>query len=674
MKQILFILIAVACTLKVSAQVMPDVNRMMSMTPAERQKYGDSLIKAATKNATNMADKYGLALDETVLPGSEIKPPVKDIAKLSLIPSRPPTRTELVQQVQKSQQQLQSVMPKPEVAEVQKFSAQQSAAEIHEASIGKFYNNEPAKALYLMMEAAKQQPDSAIVWNNLGSMYNMVGLSHKAIPMLQHALQKVPGSSMILNNIAQSYFNLGDLAKARQYLEECLAIDSLNPDANHSMGMLHMFAKNYDKAMASFERELSVAMRASTLAYAAKMGKKFNLRALMKKRNAMNSVPQKDYFEEIALGKFKIPNYPMTVKEAYEQVPEFMTLGNSIGQEIMFWNTIGFPSKEQIEREGRSRPGMYSSLVKALLDELGEEFTPEYLANSDDSDFEAAGEIMNNHLKVMMSIQCPKPPQGASLEAQHAYEVKCCKEIKTPLVNQYLATYGGFWQPKMRVAQGRWKSYINQMIAIVQLDPSSGNQLAVYRTVAAYFTFMARAMSYSGTTEAIKHTLPYCDTLTIAEADSVIEADRKWRLECPSWLNIEVDFESGKVKADCNKFGLEVGDGIFGLYEHEFKTGSSTLAVGQGVKAKFFGGIGKASLKEMIYVTFDNNNQFSDFGVRRKAEVSIDDTPFKIGKVKYGGTILGVEGTWQTGINTGHTFTVKGKGLLTDFVNLSNKP
>ncbi|HYE55408.1 MAG TPA: tetratricopeptide repeat protein, partial [Chitinophagaceae bacterium] len=262
-KLFLLLVIVMAIMNNAVAQVMPDVNRMMAMSAAERQKYADSLVKASTKNATDMATKYGLAIDETVLPGTEIKPPVKDVAKLSLIPSRPPTRTELVQQVQKSQQQLQSVMPKTEVAEIQKFSAQQSAGAIHEASIAKFYNNEPEKALYLMMEAAKQQPDSVIVWNNLGAMYNLSGLSHKAIPMLQYALQQVPGSSMILNNIAQSYLNLGDLVKARQYLEECLAIDSLNPDANHSMGMLHMFAKNFDEAMRCFDRELSVAMRAS---------------------------------------------------------------------------------------------------------------------------------------------------------------------------------------------------------------------------------------------------------------------------------------------------------------------------------------------------------------------------------------------------------------------------
>lgn len=101
----------------------------------------------------------------------------------------------------------------------------------------------------------------------------------------------------------------------------------------------------------------------------------------------MNGRPQKDYFEEIHLGKFKIPSYPQTVQAAYEQVSEFSEIANSIGAEVVFWNTIGYPSAEQVAAEGRSKPGIYSALVKELLHELDEEFTPEYLANSDDANF-----------------------------------------------------------------------------------------------------------------------------------------------------------------------------------------------------------------------------------------------------------------------------------------------
>lgn len=657
---------------KATQPVMPDVNRLMAMSPAQREQYADSLKKVHSQMVVQMASQTGMAIDETVLPGFDIKPPKKDLARLALIPSRPPSRTELVAQLQKSKEQLQAVIPKPQLQEIEKFSNKNNLATLHETSIAGFYNNEPEKALYLMMNVASKQPDSIIVWNNLAAMYNHVGMQHRAAPMLQYCLQHVPGSSLILNNLGQSFMGMGDLVKAKRYFIDCLNIDSLNPDANHSMGLMHMFDKEFDEAMKYFNRELAVAVRSSTLAYAVKMGKKVNLRALQEQKNALNGRKQKDFFEEISLGKFKIPTYPQTVPAAYEQIPEYLIFGNSVQQEAMFWLSIGQPSKEQIEHEGKTRPGLFASLVNALLDELHEEFTPEYLSNMDEDDLQKGLAIFYKAEQLLANVVCPEPPQGSSIEAQIAYEIKCCKEKQQPIRNQRLMEYSGFWRPKIDVAQQRWKSYINQLIAIVQLDPSSGNQLMVYRTVSAYFTFLGSALLYSGTGEAVNKSLIICDDrYDLEKADSVINADRNWRLQCPAWLNIEVDVEVAKIKADCSKYGIEAGSTIMGQYEYNFKTGSSTLAAGVGVKAKFFKDIGKASIKQMAYITFDNNNQLADYGILGKAEVGLGDTPFNGGPIKVGGTIAGIKGEYQLGINSGYTSEVKGIGVLAEFVKIN---
>lgn len=666
MKKFLSILILLVLAMGATAQFkMPDVNKMMSMTPAQREKYADSMKKVMSQQVVEMGEKYGIPVDETVLPGYEIKPPVKDIARLSLIPSRPPTRTELVQQVQQSREQLRSVMPKTDVAEVEKFSAQHSVEQIHGAAITNFYSNQPEKALMMMMKVAMEQPDSAMAWNNLGALYNLAGVPHRAIPMLQHALQQVPGSGMILNNIGQCFLALGDMAKARSFLEQALAADSLNPDANHSMGLLHMWANNYDKAMACFNRELEVCVRGSTLAMAAKMGKKFDLRALKKKRDAMSGRKEKDHFAEIGLNKFKVPPFPQTVAEAYEQAPLFRDIATGVGEEMMFWMNSPIPP-----HDGDRHAGVYHELVKALLEELDEDFPPAYLQNDNDDDLATAMEILNKYEKQLRDIKCPQPPPGSSFEVQQAYEIKCCLEIQQPIISARISEYGAFWEKKMTAAQYRWKSYLNEMISIVQLDPSPANKLAVYRAVGAYFATVARFMSYSGTAEAVKYALPKCDTMyTSKEADSVITANRDWDLKCPAFLNMEVDLGFGKIKADCSKYAVEFGKALLGGYEHDFKTGSSTLLIGAGVKADFFAKIGKAGIKEMLYITWDKNNDFADFGVRTKAEISIGDAA-QVGPIKVGGTIIGIEATLQNGINTGLTSSVKGKGALADWIKI----
>ena len=76
----------------------------------------------------------------------------------------------------------------------------------------------------------------------------------------------------------------------------------------------------------------------------------------------------------------------------------------------------------------------------------------------------------------------------------------------------------------------------------------------------------------------------------------------------------------------------------------------------------------------MLFVTFDHNNEFADFGTRFKASAGIGDTPFEAGPVKFGGTLAGVEATWDVSINGGSVTKVKGKGVLADFIKLDSTP
>ena len=161
-------------------------------------------------------------------------------------------------------------------------------------------------------------------------------------------------------------------------------------------------------------------------------------------------------------------------------------------------------------------------------------------------------------------------------------------------------------------------------------------------------------------------------SLTTAEADSLIASSRNLDLSCPQWLNIEVDVKVAKLKADCNKYAIEAGKFWQASYEHNFRTGTTTLAAGVGAKAKFFANAGGADLKAMVYVTFDNNNEFSDVGVMGKASVKIGDTPFVLagGNGSAGGTLGGTEGVVKFGLNSGFTSGVKGTGALAEVVKI----
>ncbi|MEI2750938.1 MAG: hypothetical protein V9E88_19560 [Ferruginibacter sp.] len=598
-----------------------------------------------------------------LLPGAEIKPPVKDIKKLSLIPSRPPSRAELVSGIQQSIVQIKKGIPKPEVAAIENSVSSLPVETIHQKAIADFYADDEKKAILLMMELAAKQPDSLLVLNNLGAMLNKEGAEHKAASILMYCQDKLPNSSIVLNNLGQSFMALGDLFKAADYFNQCLSIDSLNIEANHSMGMLHYFKKEYDAAMKYFEREMSVAMRRSTMAMAYKMGKKFNLRELARRKNARSGRPEKNHFEEITMGKFSLPQFPTKTQELISRKGEWMSYAASIQAEQLFWlNNSTQVSLKYSESYGKQHPGLYSDLAQAMLDELSEEFTPEYLTNFSEMDATYLKELVALATAEINGVVCAQAPAGSSLEVQEAFAVQCCEEQRRPKADKLLSDIADRFEPLFKVGQQRWKSYINQLVAIAQLDPGAGNQMLVYNAVSGYFNYLALGTFFAGNAE-LNNLLVDCraDYKQI-DLDSLVQSNRDWMVGCPPWLNVEVDFDGMVIKADCNKYVIEAGSSIMGAFEHEFKSGKSTLLLGPGAKFKFLGLT--SEYKSQLMLVFDGNKSLSDFGVKTTAEIGASGTPLPIGGIKIGGNAAGIEISNTMTINGGYEHSLEKKGLL----------
>jgi hypothetical protein len=210
------------------------------------------------------------------------------------------------------------------------------------------------------------------------------------------------------------------------------------------------------------------------------------------------------------------------------------------------------------------------------------------------------------------------------------------------------------------------------MVDIVQLDPSAGNKKLVYATVAQYFSSLISDIQTLVCTEP--SPAECLIKMTTAEADEIIAANHDVDLNCPKWLNIELSIGISKLKADCSKYSLEVGKGVFGGYEKDFKTGTSTLTAGVGY-SETFGISGKLGAKQMVYISFDNNNEFSYFGLKGKVELGMQVTPQVIeeGVLAVGGNIGSIEGGYTLGVNSGFNATAKTKGFISEFIKLDAK-
>lgn len=615
---------------------MEDMKRFAAMSPAEQEAFKTQMLKRAEGQLKEKAAAANITIDETVLPTTQLKPPVMDMKRLATIPAAPPTRQQLMQNVAKMEAALKTVVGPQVVQKVEEFAASKSVKEIQSAAVGGWYDNNPQSALLLGMKATVKDPSDILGWNNLAALMNLSGLEHQAIPILQHCLVEKPNNSMLLNNMGQAYFGLGDLVKSKQFLQRCLSLDDLNPEANHSMAMIYLFGNDMTNALKHIEKEMQVAQRKSSLAYLVKSGQrsKINLAALRKRKMQMDGVDNRDFFSEISLEKFKIPDPPAGSKASAAWKAEHEGLFKSIAEEMMFWMKAGQPTEEQLRAEGKLYPGIYHDLVDELIRDLGDQYIPLFKYITED-DLPYLTQLQYDYTAKDRAKECPDG-NGISVEA---YNKMCC-DLKTPLIDELMAKHNSYVGAKIKEAQSNYKQYINGLISIVQLDPSPSNKRLVYTSVSHYFAFLGGAIG----AYLVKDPYMTCydNTLTSEQAVAMIESARKIDINCPSWLKLDVSLKVAKLKADCEGYNIEAD--VYKLIqvgaEKKFKTGTSTLYAGAGIDGSFKG-VASGSIQQQFYIVFDQNNQFSDLGMRGGASGEL------------GGGMIGVEFGYDFAMNSG---------------------
>jgi tetratricopeptide (TPR) repeat protein len=545
MKKLMIILCVLFLTKTVPAQnkriptVRPDLNKLLQMTPAEQEAYKKQILEQASKQAKQIATENNFKIDKTTLPGYEIKMPVKETKLLALLPAKPPTMLQLIDDVKKTRLQVLSRAPNEVLNEVNSFSNSLSAAKLEGASIAAFYNDQPIQALLLSMQSVLKNSHAVIAWNNLSSIYNMVGLPQKAIPVLMHHLQNLPNNPMLLNNMGQAYFGLGDLITAKIYLNKCLQHDSLNPEANRTMGMVKLLENDPEGAREHFEKEEQITRRESTIALINKNRFPINLYLSRAKNKA---VPNRNFFDELQLNKFKMPDFP-------DRSEKTKTMGNthgvyleSIVQELLFWGKQATATPEQLAAEGKRLPGLYAKQVDRLLKDLHKVYSPKDMVTGTEIITNQLLQITNEYDARLYAVTCPVAPTGANMELVFAFQKKCC-EIKKPLLDEYIARYNAVIGQRINFVSGVWKQFINEMINIVSLDPSPANKRYVSGFIVQYFTTMASA-SQAG---LFLSPPEECHVnMSEATADSLIASSRQLDLKCPDGI-FKLDLSFGGV-------------------------------------------------------------------------------------------------------------------------------
>ncbi len=669
---VMFVLVALSfSTYAQKKSTVKNVNAHSTMSPAELEAYKKKMVQQSIAGNEKFATQQ--LLNSIPLPDSKIEKPVLQVQKLAMIPVKPLTRAEFVTRLETSIKEVKQTIPPAKVDEVQIKVESIPEENLHPEAIMEFYNRDPQKGMLMMMMLTKKNPESGNLLNNLGAIYNMVGAQQKAIPCLQFALEKYPRSVSLLGNIGQSFFGLGDLNRAKEYFQKCLDIDSMHVEANHSMGMIHYFNNEFDKAMCFFEREGCATLRSSALGMDKRMGKKFNLRDIAKKARAMKGLPNIDYLSVITQNKFKLPEFPLSVKAVNMNLHDYAQMAASYQAEQQFWMQKALQVSANYGQYADEMPGIYHEQVKAMLHYLDDEFTPEYLHNFSDQDFNALQEIIAIGTAQLNRIRCSEAPQGSSIELQEAYAVKCCEESLRPIADALLSQIGDMVSNHYEVGQQRWKDYLNEMVAIAELDPSPGNQMMVYNTIAGYFAYLSTGMQFY--TSEINSFLPKCvERYDPNHILRLIQSERNWKIDCPTGLNIQAEIMSVALKVDCNKVAIEAGATISGTFELDLKTHQSTITIGPGFAGDVLGVV-NGETKNHLYLSFDKYMHYQDFGLKNSTELEISGNPIPIiaDKISIGGNLSGIEVSNKISIHSGASpLEVEWKGVAASYVQWLN--
>ena len=237
-------------------------------------------------------------------------------------------------------------------------------------------------------------------------------------------------------------------------------------------------------------------------------------------------------------------------------------------------------------------------------------------------------------------------------------DIKYCK-LEIALADKFILD-NAHNQPKefqQRIAS--FPDLINEAMFYASLAPDDASPLLqAHNLIILYLTYLdaySAATIIAGTKENGHQGFGvdiYCDIKELEAQKYELAQTTYVPVDCN--IKLVVPLGVAKLSLDCKKIGIEMGQGFIVGANHAFKSGNTTLTVGVGVKSNIpFVDIGA---KQMVYVTFDRDGNYTDAGIKGEAGVSIGP---KVG--------VGVEAKvgYQVGLHSGATSKTEMGGKIT---------
>lgn len=576
----------------------------------------DSMFRNYTLNLPSMPSSSPPAT------GSETSPPIdvpsRNDKKLTLASRKLETKQDVINYIDELDQKLSS--------ELTGTTAYADANSNSTASYGSWLLDNPRRALFFAIKAAKQQPDNDCALNNLGATLGLCGIEYLAVPLYIVCLKKEPGNSTITNNLGQAYLSMGDLQQAQSYLQSAVGTTPYHHHANNSLGRIYEIQGKKQQAITCYENSLrgSFTLTGYNRLKALKRESALKLMDLIRHR-----YKRPDY---INFNKYPIPDQCRSVDVIEKRKAEHKAYQKIIDDQITIY------TKRKIQQEPLAQKSLEEVAAGKRKNAIIRKFQPFATAVlvSVRHDFE---DRLQNLEKELREIDREKARlqfeyEAAMKQMEDSFEPRLDKvgegnpdlaldeemcEAKNGIANHYLPLMADCNDKRFTKIIHAYKDYLNDYLYWIKL---------------ASFTDEIYQLEYDELILMMLRVLQKVQLTTIndycASKDEFNSKNPGISLNkppCPLPNGLEIPLIVAKIKFDCDSWGVEGGEAIVGNIEHKIG-GETTIALGIGGSfystPKIGGNLSPgvdAGAKEQFFITFDGSS-VSDWGLLWEAEIS----------------------------------------------------
>jgi len=534
-----------------------------------------------------------------------------------------------------------------------------------------WFSRAPITAITMSLMLAEKNNYDAVQLNNLSSLLIMNGNPERAIPILLYLENAEPNSFMINNNLGQAYFQLGDIDAAKKYFEKVLQKEKIHIQANLTLGIIYAKMNRNKDAENCFINSLKGGYTDDAYNFLSELLPDANIDELVYGNEnifeeiEMGFIPS-DYSDyamnnngpsiNINLTHFPIlfsssENYPNGFLNFDNRCVQFPNSPEDIGRfngeitamqdawrEWMDVWSVGFEAKMQntvTQLMNNKQPEMNGPFVKKapfMIKVYGKQFDKR-LKEAQILFTDKLTQALDSYRKSMEAVESRCRP------IEDADERNAClcagqNEALTAFLGSMRGPYTTYCDYVSVLAMQYYNAISYWSSIAYDANPMVKNTI-LQQTQAGYYAAMVSRFNLDIPLPCDVNNIDKTENINLSFSDS----------DCP--VNITIPLGIGELSLNCKNFAILVGEGMKFGYERDFTAKTSTVLFGPGAGAQ--SGAVNFEANALGFVTWNNDNTISDYGVRVTSGVSAGSVgPFTAG---------GMEAQVQVGVESGFNYS-----------------